>query len=171
MATRSKSKYQRLNVVITPNQELSNGKNKTPDNRDEEYYGPPTSEVETTNSGQSHMSSIGIGTFGMNTSKRGNTSAFAIVVRDKLFPKVKFIGGTNTSLEYSTEPTSICGFMRVHCNVALNHAYHWWEEHCTMVKMIHTECRNNKIKNIKHIFTGKLITCRVRMKTRETECY
>ena len=116
----------------------------------------PATVVEMTNSSQSQMSSVGIGEFGMNTSKRGNTTTFAMVVRDKLFPKVKFIGGTNTSLDYSTETTSICGLMRLHCNVSHADAYQWWEEQRNMVKAIHTECRNNKIKNIKQLFTGKL---------------
>jgi hypothetical protein len=135
----------------------SNGKNKTADNRDEDKLLPAT-VVEMTNSSQSQMSSIDIGEFGMTTSKKGNTTTFAMVVRDKLFPKVKFIGGTNTSLDYSTEPTSICGLMRLHCNVSHADAYQWWEEQCSMVKTIHTECRNNKIKNIKQLFKGKLIS-------------
>jgi len=59
-------------------------------------------------------------------------------------------------LDYSTETTSICGLMRLHCNVSHADAYQWWEEQRNMVKAIHTECRNNKIKNIKQLFTGKL---------------
>jgi hypothetical protein len=71
------------------------------------------------------MSSIDIGEFGMKTSKRGNTTTFALVVREKIFPKVKFIGGTNTSLDYSTEPTSICGLMQLHRNVSHADAHQW----------------------------------------------
>jgi hypothetical protein len=36
-------------------------------------------------------------------------------------------------------------------------AYHWWEAHHTMVKNIHTDCHNNKIKMMKQQFNGKLI--------------
>jgi hypothetical protein len=36
-------------------------------------------------------------------------------------------------------------------------AYHWWEDHRTMVKNIHTDCRNNKIKMMKQQFNGKLM--------------
>ena len=103
--------------LIPPNETM-----KRPTKRYKEKEMPAT-VVEMTNSSQSQMSSIGIGEFGMNTSKRGNTTTFAMVVRDKLFPKVKFIGGTNTSLDYSTEPTSICGLMRLHCNVSHADAY------------------------------------------------
>jgi hypothetical protein len=126
-------------------------------NRDDDKEMPAT-VVETTNSSQSQMSSIDIGEFGMNTSKRGNTTTFALVVREKIFPKVKFIGGKNTSLDYSTVPTSICGLMRLHCDMSHADAYQWWEEQHNMVKTIHTECWNNKIKNIKQLFTGKLIS-------------
>ena len=50
-------------------------------NRDEDKEMPAT-VVEMTNSSQSQMSSIDIGEFGMITSKRGNTTTFAMVVRD-----------------------------------------------------------------------------------------
>jgi hypothetical protein len=70
---------------------------------------------------------------------------------------VKFLGGTNTSLDYSTEPTSIYGLMKMQCNIADADASWWWEQQCSMVKGIHTDCRNNKIKMIKQIFTGKYI--------------
>jgi len=164
--TGRKNKAIQREIVMTVPKLLSNGKNITSENRHEESI-PPATLVETTSSGQSQMSSIGIGEFGMNTSKRGSTTAFAMVVRDKLFPKVKFIGGTNTSLDYSTEPTSICGLMRLHCDVSHAHACQWWEEHRSMVKTIHTECRNNKIKNIKQLFTGKLISCIVKRNTQK----
>ena len=71
---------------------------------------------------------------------------------------VKFIGKTNTSLDYSTEPMSICGLLKKHCNIDDADARWWWEvQHDTMVKDIHTDCQNNEIKMIKQIFTGKYI--------------
>jgi hypothetical protein len=42
--------------------------------------------------------------------------------------------------------------------VSENDAYQWWEVHRTMVKKIHTDCRNNKIKMMKQQFNGKLIS-------------
>jgi hypothetical protein len=78
-----------------------------------------------------------------------------MAIRENLFQVVKFLGGTNTSLDYSTEPTSICGLIKMHCNIADADASCWWEQQ--RVKGIHTDCQNNKIKMIKQIFTGKYI--------------
>ena len=64
----------------------------------------PAIEVAIVRSSEQSMSSIGIGEFGMNTSKKGNTTTFAMAVREHLFQMVKFLGGTNTSLDYSTRP-------------------------------------------------------------------
>jgi hypothetical protein len=117
----------------------------------------PATEVAIVRSSEQSMSSIGIGEFGMNTSKKGNTTTFAMAIRENLFQVVKFLGGTNTSLDYSTEPTSVCGLIKMHCNIADADASWWWEQQCSMVKGIHTDCRNNKIRMIKQIFTGKYI--------------
>ena len=80
---------------------------------------PPPAVVETVmSSGQSLTSSIGIGEFGMNPAHRGNAATFSMAVKDNLFPKLKFLQGTNASLEFSMDTTSICGFLRLCCGVA-----------------------------------------------------
>jgi hypothetical protein len=116
----------------------------------------PPQVVETVVSGsQSQMSSIGIGEFGMNPARRGNANAFCTAVKDNLFPKLKFLQGTNASLDFSMDTTSICGFLRVCCGVSEANAYQWWDDHRMMLKNIHTDCRNNKIKMLKQQFNGK----------------
>jgi hypothetical protein len=47
--------------------------------------------------------------------------------------------------------------MKLHCNIADADARSWWEQQRSMLKGIHTDYRNNKIKMIKQIFTGKYI--------------
>jgi hypothetical protein len=119
----------------------------------------PPALVETIVSSSSSLtSSLGIGEYGMNPARRGNAVAFAMAIKDNLFPKIKFLQGTNVSLEFSMDTKSICGFLRVHCGVSEADAYQWWEDHCMMLKNIHTDCRNNKIKMIKQQFIGKLIS-------------
>jgi hypothetical protein len=121
---------------------------------------PPTvvNTVTSSSSGQSQTSSIGIGEFGMNPAQKGNAAAFAMAIKDDLFPKVKFLQGTNNgNLDFSKDKTSICGFLQTCCGVSDDHAYQWWEDHRTMVKNIHTDCHNNKIKMIKQQFNGKLM--------------
>ena len=67
----------------------------------------PPAVVETVvSSGQSQTSSIGIGEFGMNTAHRGNAATFSMAVKDNLFPKLKFLQGTNASLEFSMDNTT-----------------------------------------------------------------
>ena len=51
----------------------------------------------------------------------------------------------------------VAGLLKKYCNIADADARLWWELQCTMVKGIHTDCQNNKIKMIKQIFTGKYI--------------
>jgi hypothetical protein len=112
----------------------------------------------TSSSSQSQLSSIGIGEFGMNPAQqKGNAAAFSMAIKDELFPKVKFLQGTNANLDFSKDKTSICGFLQSSCGVSNDHAYQWWEDHHTIVKTIHTDCRNNKIKMIKQQFNGKLM--------------
>jgi hypothetical protein len=114
--------------------------------------------VETAISSSSSLtSSIGIGEFGMNPACKGNAAAFSMAIKDNLFPKLKFLQGTNVSLDFSMDTKSVCGFLRLHCNVAEADAYQWWEDHCMLLKTIHTDCRNNKIKMIKQQFNGEFI--------------
>ena len=119
---------------------------------------PPTVVETVISSGQSQTSSIGIGEFGMNPAHRGNAATFSMAVKDNLFPKLKFLQGTNASLEFSMDTTSICGFLHLCCGVAEADAYQWWADHSVMLKNIHTDIRNNKIKMIKQQFNGKFIS-------------
>jgi hypothetical protein len=119
---------------------------------------PPDMETVTSNSSLSQASSIGIGEFGMNPSRRGQPAAFTMTIKESLFPKLKFLQGTNTSLEFSMDTTSICGYLRICCGVSEVDAYQWWDDHCMMLKNIHTDCRNNKIKMIRQQFTGEFIS-------------
>jgi hypothetical protein len=113
--------------------------------------------VETVaSSSESLMSSIGIGEFGMNPARRGSAVAFSMAVKDHLFPKLKFLKGTNASLDFSMDATSICGYLRVCCGVLEADAYQWWDDHRVMLKNIHTDFRNNNINMIKQQFNGKL---------------
>jgi hypothetical protein len=118
---------------------------------------PTVVNTVTSSSSQSQLSSIGIGEFGMNPAQKGNAAAFSMAIKDDLFPKDKFLQGTNANLDFSKDKTSICGFLQSCCGVSDDHAYQWWEDHRTMVKNIHTDCRNNKIKMIKQQFNGKLL--------------
>ena len=115
---------------------------------------PPVVEMVGSSS-QSQTSSIGIGEFGMNPARRGNAAAFSMAVKDSLFPKLKFLQGTNASLDFSMDTTSICGYLHVCCGVSEADAYQWWDDHRIMLKNIHTDCRNNKIKMVKLQFNGK----------------
>jgi hypothetical protein len=117
---------------------------------------PPPVVETVSSSSQSMTSSIGIGEFGMNQARRGSAVAFSMAVKDHLFPKLKFLKGTNASLDFSMDATSICGYLRVCCGVSEADAYQWWDDHRVMVKNIHTDFRNNKIKMIKQQFNGKL---------------
>jgi len=139
-----------------------NGQGKQPgwrgdntQNRNGGTQPPPVVETVISSS-QSQTSSIGIGEFGMNPARRGNAAAFSIAVKDNLFPKLKFLQGTNASLDFSMDTTSICGYLHVCCGVLEADAYQWWDDHRMMLKNIHTDCRNNKIKMVKQQFNGKL---------------
>ena len=95
----------------------------------------------------------------MNAAHRGNVATFSMAVKDNLFPKLKFLQGTNASLDFSMDTTSICGFfLRLCCGVAETDAYQWWADHSSMLKNIHTDICNNKIKMIKQQFNGKFIS-------------
>jgi hypothetical protein len=142
-----------LPVMSVPKKPSSN--NNKPAQKEDDDGKPPASTVTIVKgSEQSQTSSIGIGEFGMITSNKGMTKTFAMAVREHLFRMVKFVGGTNESLDYSTDPKSICGLMKLHCNIADADARSWWEQQRSMIKGIHTDHRNNKIKMIKNIFTG-----------------
>ena len=127
----------------------------TPQNRNGGTLLPPPVVETVVSSSQSQTSSIGIGEFGMNPARRGNAAAFSMAVKDNLFPKLKFLQGTNASLDFSMDTTSICGYLRVCCGVSEADAYQWWDDHRMMLKNIHTDCRNNKIKMVKQQFNGK----------------
>ena len=103
---------------------------------------PPPVVETVVSSSQSLTSSIGIGEFGMNPARRGTAATFSVAVKDQLFPKLKFLQGTSACLDFSMDNTSI---------------YQWWEDHCMMLKNIHTDCHNNKIKMMKQQFNGKLM--------------
>jgi hypothetical protein len=134
------------------------GYRNTPSNSSGATLLPPTVvETAVSSSSQSQTSSIGIGEFGMNPARRGNAAAFSMAVKDHLFPKLKFLKGTNASLDFSMDQTSICGYLRLCCGVSENDAYQWWDDHRAMLKNIHTDFRNNKIKMIKQQFNGKFI--------------
>jgi hypothetical protein len=117
---------------------------------------PPTVVETVISSSQSLMSSIGIGEFGMNQACKGSAVAFSMAVRDHLFPKLKFLKGMNASLDFSMDATSIFEYLHVCCGVSEADAYQWWNDHRMMLKNIHTDFRNNKIKMIKQQFNGKL---------------
>jgi hypothetical protein len=70
-------------------------------------------------SSQSQTSNIGISEFGMNPPAcRGNAAAFSMTIKDGLFPKLKFLQGTNASFNFIMVATSICGYLRVCCGVS-----------------------------------------------------
>jgi hypothetical protein len=71
---------------------------------------PPLVVETVVSSSQSLTSSIGIGEFGRNPAHRENAVAISMSVKDHLFPKLKFLKGTNASLDFSMDATSICGF-------------------------------------------------------------
>ena len=59
---------------------------------------PPPVVETVVSSSESQTSSIGIGEFGMNPARRGNAAAFSMAIKESLFPKLKFLQGTNASL-------------------------------------------------------------------------
>jgi hypothetical protein len=83
---------------------------------------PPPVVKTVVSSSQSLISSTGIGEFGMNIAV-----AFSMAVKDHLFPKLKFLKGTNVSLDFSMDATSICGFLQINCGVSKADAYQWWK--------------------------------------------
>jgi hypothetical protein len=155
----------RPNITMVFPKNQTNSANKpsggSRDYQQQKKQGPticPPPVVETVvSSSQSQTSSIGIGEFGMNPARRGNAAAFSMAIKDNLFPKLKFLQGTNASLDFSMDATSICGYLRICCGVSEDDASQWWDDHRMLVKNIHTDCRNNKIKMIKQQFNGKYI--------------
>jgi hypothetical protein len=127
-----------------------------PETRNQDAMLPPSFVETVVSSSQSLPSSIGIGKFGMNAAHRGNAPAFSMAVKDSLFPRMKFLQGTNASLDFSMETTSICGYLCVCCGVSDADASQWWDDHCMTLKNIHTDCCNNKIKMIMQQFNGKI---------------
>ena len=100
---------QEIELIISP---CSTSKNRQNDNAEERgrcKENPPREVSFKRCSEESEtLESIGIGEFAMRTSKKGNMTTFKMGIREKLFPKVKFLSGTNTNLDYSTEPMSVC---------------------------------------------------------------
>lgn len=133
----------------------ANRNETTRQNHVETGTNPPVPEA-VVSSTQSMMSSIGIGEFGMKQARRGSAVAFSMAVKDHLFPKLKFLRGTSASLDFSMDATSICGHLRVCCGISEADAYQWWDDHRNMLKNIHTDFQNNKIKMIKQQFNGTL---------------
>jgi hypothetical protein len=116
------------------------------------------SETATSSASQITSVSTGVNDFSMKISNEGCTAMFGIAVREKLFPKIKFLQGNSKndmSLDYSIDQTTICGFLRIECGVMENDAYNWWKEMRNKVKSIHTDYRNNRIKMIRKEFLGK----------------
>jgi hypothetical protein len=150
-------------TMVIGNSQSQYGKNKpsggSRDNQQKKQgtVRPPPVVETVSSSSQSQTSSIGIGEFGMNPARRGNAAAFSMAIKDSLFPKLKFLQGTNASLDFSMDTTSICGYLRICCGVSEDDASQWWDDHRMLVKNIHTDCRNNKIKMIKQQFNGKYI--------------
>ena len=105
------------NTPVTNNEESQSG---------EKEDDTPNIIQADTSAGQSLMSSIGIGEYGMNMAKKGNEATFIIAVKEHLFWKIKFLQGKN--LEYNLDPTSICGYLCLHCNVTEKDAPVWWED-------------------------------------------
>jgi hypothetical protein len=137
----------------TPSEDSANSQQ----NRNELSVQPPRIVETVVSRGQSQASSIGIGEFGMNPAQQGNAAAFSVAVKENLFHKLKFLQGMNASLDFSMDTTSLCGYLRICCGVSETDAYQWWDDHRVMLKNIHTDCRNNKIKMNKQQFNGKLI--------------
>ena len=107
---KNKTKHKQQIALITPSTLPSKRKQKNNGAESDQGRELPATEVTIVRgSEQSLTSSIRIGEFGMKTTKKGNMTTFAMAIRENLFQMVKFLGGTNTSLDYSTEPTSICG--------------------------------------------------------------
>ena len=86
---------------------------KSQQNRNELSVQPPRIVETVVSSGQSKASSIGIGEFGMNPTQKGDTAAFSVAVTENLFRKLKFLQGTNASLDFSMDTTSICGYLHI----------------------------------------------------------
>jgi hypothetical protein len=80
---------------------------KIPETRNEDAMLLPSFAETVLSSSQSLTSSIGIGEFGMNAACRGNAAAFSMAVKDSLFLRMKFLQGTNASLDFSMETMSI----------------------------------------------------------------
>ena len=136
-----------MKMKLPPNKQHGQGRKNTTQNRSGNTI-PQQVVLETVISGcsQSQTSSIGIGEFGMNPAHRGNAAAFSMAVKDNLFPKLKFLQGTNASLDFSMDPTSICGFMQVCCGVSEADAYQWWDDHHSLLKTSTWTTATTKLK-------------------------
>ena len=117
---------QEIDLIITPSIASKKRQNNNAAETDKCKEPPPREvAIERCSEHSVTLESIGIGEFGMRMSRKGNMTTFNLAIRESLFPMVKFLGGTKTSLDYSTEPTSICGLLRKHCNIANADARLW----------------------------------------------
>jgi hypothetical protein len=98
--------------------EKTAARREIPETRNEDAIRPPFFVETVVSSSQSLTSSIGIGKFGMNAACRGNAATFSMAVKDSLFPRMKFLQGTNASLDFRMETASICGYLHVCCSVS-----------------------------------------------------
>ena len=81
-------------------------------------------------------------------------------VQASLFPKLKFVAGTDITMQYSTEKRTLCNLVMEGCNKEHSKAgMVWWE---TAKKQAWTEIRrlrNNATKNMKATFLGRCSQC------------
>ena len=104
------SKAKRNDINYGNNRNMNKKNTPVPNNEDsessEDHDDTPNIIQADTSAGQSLMSSIGIGEYGMNTAKKGNEATFIIAVKEHLLQKIKFLQGKN--MEYNLDPMSIC---------------------------------------------------------------
>jgi hypothetical protein len=83
-------------------------------------------------------------------------SAVHDFVQTSLFPKLKFVSGTDITMQYSTDKRTLCTLVMEGCNQVHSKAgIIWWE---TAKKQALTEIRrlrNDATKNMKATFLGK----------------
>lgn len=81
-------------------------------------------------------------------------------VQTSLFPKLKFVAGTDITMQYSTEKRTLCNLVMKGCNKEPSRAgIIWWE---TAKKQALTEIRrlrNDATKNMKATFLGRCSQC------------
>ena len=79
------------------------------------------------------------------------------VIRDRLFPKVKFIK-KETDLNFDTNSKTICGSILKWLNLnnkSAEYQYKFWSTNQPLVDRFLTQHRNNKIKKFKKVVQSK----------------